>query len=141
MQQFTHKGFIGDFFSVLKAPSLDKESKPSLLLGRTKRKDAVIAILSGSFTGKTLPEFASTLYSLLTSIARVIVLDFSRVNAFSADAAGVLVNFLAAVEGMEKQLVIYRPNDIALKMLTSLDLLNFFEIQQTSEDLLLDLPD
>ncbi|MDR3074403.1 MAG: STAS domain-containing protein [Deltaproteobacteria bacterium] len=142
MKPFVHKTLIGNFFDVPRAgvSSAGSASAPPPT-GETRQHDAVIAVFSGDFSLTTLPGFASSLENLLTGLRRVIVLDLSGVRRFSANAAGVLVNFLAGVEGRNKRLILYRPSPTVSDMLASLNLTHLFETQQTEDELLLDLPD
>lgn len=142
MKPFVHKSFIGNFFDVLQSNEEHAGQRgASYRLGGTKKREAVISIFAGDFDLDALPEFASTLENLLTQVVQLVVVDLSRVKLFSANALAVLVNFLADSEGRGKRLIIYRPSASVLEMLTSRDLLHLFEIQQTEDELLLDLPD
>ncbi|CAK7064786.1 MAG: hypothetical protein DELT_01598 [Desulfovibrio sp.] len=142
MKPFVHKSFIGNFFDVLQS----NEEQPgqrgaSYRLGGTKKREAVISIFAGDFDLDALPEFAGTLENLLTQVVQLVVVDLSRVRLFSANAATVLVNFLAGVEGRGKRLILYRPSPTVTETLISLNLTHLFEIQLTEDELLLDLPD
>ncbi|MDL2210205.1 STAS domain-containing protein [Desulfovibrio sp. OttesenSCG-928-O18] len=142
MKPFVHKSVVGNFFDILQ--SEEQRAKPgatSLLLGGTKRQEALISIFSGDFTVETLPEFAASLEGLLTTPVQLVVLDLSLVRVFSANAVGVLVNFLAGVEGRGKRLILYRPSEAVRETLASCDLTLLFEVQQTEDELLLALPD
>lgn len=142
MKPFAHKSFVGDFFDVLSAGGANaKPGETTRSFGGTKRREAVVSILAGDFTPETLPGFAASLESLLTSTVQLIVLDLSRAHVFSANAASVLVNFLAGVEGRGKRLVLYRPNRMVRDILVACSLTTLFEIRQTEEELLLALPD
>lgn len=142
MKPFVHKSFIGNFFDVLQSNEEQVGQRgASYRLGGTKKREAAISIFAGDFDLDSLPEFAATLENLVTQVVQLVVVDLSRVTFFNANAATVLVNFLADVEGRNKRLVIYRPSESVLEMLTSLNLLHLFEIQQTEDELLLDLPD
>lgn len=142
MKPFVHKTFIGNFFDVLHGAEKNSVAEGSpFLLGGTKRRGAVIAILSGDLTLDRLPELASSLHALQTSLVKLIVLDMSRVTDLSPNAAGGLVNYLAGVEGRGKRLILFRPSPAVLDCLAGLDLTHLFQIQRTEEELLLDLPD
>lgn len=142
MDPFVHKSVVGNFFDILQ--SEEQRAKPgatALLLGGTKRQEAFISIFSGDFTVETIPEFAAALDVLITTPVQLVVLDLSGVRIFSANAAGVLVNFLAGVEGRGKRLVLYRPSRAVQDTLAACNLTLLFEVQQTEDELLLDLPD
>lgn len=142
MKPFVYKSFIGNFFDVLQSNDEQTGQRgASYRLGGTRKQEAVISIFAGDFDLDALPEFGATLDTLLTQTVQLAVVDLSRVKLFSANAAAVLVNFLAGVEGRGKRLVLYRPSESVRDMLTSLGLPHLFETQETEEELLLDLPD
>ncbi|SBV90448.1 hypothetical protein KL86DPRO_10027 [uncultured delta proteobacterium] len=141
MRPFTHKNSIGTFFDVLTDPSGSGTPDIAARRGATARQDAIISVLSGDVNLDQLPEFAASLRELLTSSVQLIVLDLSRVTVFSPNAASVLVNFVSFVEGGGKRLVLFRPSRTVRTVLDTLHLTHLFEIQQTEDELLLDLPD
>lgn len=141
MRPFTHKDIIGTFFDTLATPGGCDTGEFSARRGATTRQDAIVSVLSGDVNLEQLPEFAASLQQLLTSAVRVIVLDLSCITIFSPNAASVLVNFLNFVEGGGKRLVVYRPAWAVRTMLNALHVTHLFEIQQTEDELLLDLPD
>ena len=141
MRSFARTNSIGDFFEVLAAPAGGDTREVTVRKGGTLRQDAVVSVLSGDLSLDRLPEFAASLRELLTSTVRLIVLDLSRVTVFSPNAASVLVNFVSFVEGGGKRLVLFRPNRAVRALLDTLHLTHLFEIRQTENELLLDLPD
>lgn len=141
MKPFTHKTFVGDFFDVLRAAAPAARPGITVSHGGTRDGEAVISAISGFFDIPQLPDLTASLDALLTARVKLIVLDLARVRFFSHNAAGVLVNFASSVEGRGKRLVLYRPSLTVQQTLGALALLHLFEIQQTEEELLLDLPE
>ncbi len=140
MQPFTHKNSVGDFFDALSA-SHSRTPGASAVKGATARQDAVISVLSGDLSLEHLPEFAVSLRDLLTNNVLLIVLDLSRIIVFSPNAVSVLVNFVSFVEGGGKRLMLFRPSRSVRDTLESLHLTHLFEIKETEDELLLELPD
>ncbi|MCC8193756.1 MAG: STAS domain-containing protein [Deltaproteobacteria bacterium] len=141
MKPFTHKNRIGDIFETLTLPPVKDGRELVTRKGATQRQDAVISVLSGRLSLEQIPEFATSLRELLTSTVQLIILDLSRINEFCPNAASVLVNFVSFVEGGGKRLVLFRPSRCVLEALDALHLSHLFDIQQTEDELLLDLPD
>jgi anti-anti-sigma factor len=109
--------------------------------GRTRKQEAALMICCGDFGIAQTPRLAVSLDSLLTGAVRLVVLDFSKTRVFSANAAAVLANFMAGVRGRGRECVIFKPSHVVRTMLQALDLDHLFTIQETEEELLLDLPD
>lgn len=141
MNPFAHKTFIGDFFDVLNSTDEEHQTDALFPSGCTKRREAVISILSGDFGIKNLPDLTVSLDALLTSLVRLIVLDLSQVTELCPNAVGTLINYQASVEGRGKRLILFRPSSAAAKTLAELNIAHMFEIRQTEQDLLLALPD
>ena len=142
MKPFTHRTFIGNFFDVL-APERQGRpiEAPPFPTGGTRKREAAISLLSGNLDMACLPELAVALDNLLVSLVKLVVLDLSQVTLLSPNAAGILVNYQAAVQGRNKRLVLFRPSSVVMDVLSDRNLLHLFDIQLTEEELLLDLPD
>ena len=144
MHAFEHPSFVGDFFAVLRSSeemAMPPEGSCLFLSGSTRKQEASLMICCGDFGIAQASQFSVSLDSLLTSAVRLIVLDFSKTSTFSANAAAVLVNFMAGAQGRGKECILFKPSQIVRTMLRSLDLGHLFAIQETEEELLLLLPD
>ena len=142
MKPFEYTNFIGDFFDVLhKEDCQDEKGEISFLVGGTKRREAIISILSGNFDIAHVPALALSVNELVTSTVRLVVLDLSRVRVFCPNAVAVLVNLMDDVEGRGKRFILYRPSQIVRHAIETLGLSHLFDMLLTEEELLLALPD
>ena len=144
MKSFEHSSYVGDFFAVLAAREtmpMPPDGSCQYVTGRTRKQEAVLILCRGDFGILQTPSLAASLDALLTGNVRFIVLDLSDACTFSANAAAVLVNFIAGVRGRHKECVILCPSQPVRTILNVLDLGHLFTIRESEEELLLDLPD
>jgi len=141
VQPFIHNNRVSDIFTMLATPHKNSREAFSVQTKTTGRQDMIVSVLAGKLSLEQIPEFAASLRKLLTGAVQVIVLDVSRVDEFSPNAASVLINFVSFVEGGDKRLILFRPSRCVQTVLNALHLTHLFTIQRTEDELLLEIPD
>ncbi|MDR2669196.1 MAG: STAS domain-containing protein [Desulfovibrio sp.] len=96
-------------------------------------RQTVFGCFQGRIALKDNQEFKAALYDLVSENTGKVILDFKDVF-LSRSAVGVLVGFAASMHGRNKGLYLYRPSQQIRASLQELDLLPFFRILESEND-------
>jgi anti-anti-sigma regulatory factor len=98
-------------------------------------RQTVFGCFQGRIALKDNQEFKAALYDLVSENTAKVILDFKDA-LLSRSAIGVLVGFAASMHGRNKGLYLYRPSPQIRASLLELELLPFFRILESRNDVL-----
>jgi anti-anti-sigma regulatory factor len=98
-------------------------------------RQTIFGCFQGRIALKDNQEFKAALYDLVAENTAKVILDFKDVY-LSRSAIGVLVGFAASMHGRNKGLYLYRPSPQIRASLLELELLPFFRILESGNDVL-----
>ena len=141
MKDFVNSTLLGDFaraFLLDLETARDGEFPCCPVVAQTKEHSTVVGRFIGDIGLARAAEFKQALRALIIGDLHKIILDFQAVT-LTRTAVGALVGFAASVQGHNRRLYLYRPSRQICDLLKELELLEFFSILESEDDVLVRL--
>ena len=142
MKDLTHSALLGDFISAfaldLHSVVRGGEYPCCPVVAQTKEHSTIVGRFTGEIGLPRVNEFKQALRGLIVGDIQKIIADFQDVT-LTRTAVGALVAFVASVQGHNRRLYLYRPSKQVCDLLAELELLSFFSVLATEDDILVRL--
>ena len=141
MRDFINSTLLGDFaraFTVDLTVVKGAEFPCCPVVAQTKENSTIVGRFIGNIGLARVNEFKLALRNLFVSDLQKIIVDFEQVT-LTRTAVGTLVGFVASVQGNNRRLYLYRPSQQICSLLAELELLAFFSVLETEDDVLVRL--